>query len=77
MQPALMRAGILASGRRFLNFSYCLKLDPTCSFHLTLDDENGETMWWRGVHRLWQQITLDSRASSVSLGQSVHLSDPP
>lgn len=31
-------ASPFASGHRFLNFSYCLKLDPVCSFHLTLNE---------------------------------------
>lgn len=47
-----MRADILSSGHRFLNFSYCLKLDPICSFHLTLDDEIGAAALCGGVNTL-------------------------
>lgn len=77
MQPGLMRAGVLASGHRFLNFSYCLKLDPICSFHWTLEDENGEAMWCRGVNTLQQQTALRSGVSSGSLEKSLHLSESP
>lgn len=40
---------LLASGHRFLNFSYCLKLDPICSFHLTLSEEDGDAVWCLGA----------------------------
>lgn len=52
-------ASPFASGHRFLNFSYCLKLDPVCSFHLTLNEEDGDAVWCLGADsgsiQLWAQ----------------------
>lgn len=71
-----MRPVLLASGHRFLNYSHCLKLDPICSFHLTLNEEDGDAMWCRGANRLWQHTALGSGFGSVSLKKSLHLSSP-
>lgn len=77
MEPVVMRGDVLASGHGFLNFPYCLKLDPICSFHLTLDGEIGDAESWRGVNTLQQCTTPGSVLSSVSLEKSLYLSEPP
>lgn len=55
-------ASPFASGHRFLNFSYCLKLDPVCSFHLTPNEEDGAAVWCLGADsgsiQLWAQALL-------------------
>lgn len=55
-------ASPFASGHRFLNFSYGLKLDPVCSFHLTLNEEDGDAVWCLGADsgstQLWAQAWL-------------------